>query len=77
EEDETPVVWFYTPMALPLLKVFAPAVVVYDCMDELAAFEKAPRQLLQRESALLTRADIVFTGGPSLYAARKGRHPNI
>ncbi|VTP68154.1 Uncharacterised protein [Leclercia adecarboxylata] len=46
-------------------------------MDELAAFEKAPRQLLQRESALLTRADIVFTGGPSLYEARKGRHPNI
>lgn len=77
EDDETPVVWFYTPMALPLLKVFTPAVVVYDCMDELAAFEKAPRQLLQRESALLTRADIVFTGGPSLYAARAGRHPNI
>jgi len=77
EPDETPVVWFYTPMALPLLKVFTPAIVIYDCMDELAAFEKAPRQLLQRESALLTRADIVFTGGPSLYEARKGRHPNI
>jgi len=75
--DETTVVWFYTPMALPLLKVFTPALVVYDCMDELSAFEKAPRQLLQRESALLARADIVFTGGPSLYAARQGRHPNI
>lgn len=75
--DEVSVVWFYTPMALPLLKVFTPALVVYDCMDELSAFEKAPRQLLQRESALLARADIVFTGGPSLYAARQGRHPNI
>lgn len=75
--DEVSVVWFYTPMALPLLKVFTPALVIYDCMDELSAFEKAPRQLLQRESALLARADIVFTGGPSLYAARQGRHPNI
>ncbi|HFZ8995166.1 TPA: NAD(P)-binding protein [Citrobacter freundii] len=77
EPDETSLAWFYTPMALPLLKVFTPAVVVYDCMDELAAFDKAPRQLLQRESALLTRADLVFTGGPSLYEARKGRHANI
>lgn len=76
-EDDTPIVWFYTPMALPLLTGFTPALVVYDCMDELSAFEKAPRQLVQRESALLARADIVFTGGPSLYAAKAGRHPNV
>lgn len=76
-QDDAPIVWFYTPMALPLLKVFPASVVVYDCMDELAAFDKAPRQLLQRESALLARADIVFTGGPSLYEARAGRHRNV
>ncbi|WP_413730889.1 NAD(P)-binding protein [Sodalis sp. RH22] len=76
-ENEMPIVWFYTPMALPLLAVFTPALVIYDCMDELSAFEKAPRQLMQRESALLARADIVFTGGPSLYAAKAGRHPNV
>ena len=77
DENETPLVWFYTPMALPLLAVFNPSLVIYDCMDELAAFENAPRQLLQRESALLNRADLVFTGGPSLYAAKSGRHKNI
>ncbi len=76
-KDESPVVWFYTPMALPLLTHFAPSTVVYDCMDELALFENAPRQLLQRESALLKRADVVFTGGPSLYASKKPRHPNV
>ncbi|WP_411704217.1 NAD(P)-binding protein [Edaphovirga cremea] len=76
-ENDAPIVWFYTPMALPLLSAFNPSLVVYDCMDELAAFEKAPRQLLQRESALLARADLLFTGGPSLYAAKVGRHHNI
>ncbi|WP_338563031.1 NAD(P)-binding protein [Erwinia sp. E_sp_B04_7] len=76
-EDDAPIVWFYTPMALPLLAVFTPSLVIYDCMDELAAFEHAPRQLLQRESALLTRADLVFTGGPSLYAAKVGRHSDV
>lgn len=75
-EDERPVVWFYTPMALPLLQGFNPSLVVYDCMDELAAFKNPPKQLLQRESVLLNIADLVFTGGPSLYEAKKNRHAN-
>jgi len=75
-QGEQPVVWFYTPMALPLLQNFTPSKVVYDCMDELAAFKNAPKQLLQRESALLNIADVVFTGGPSLYQSKRDRHAN-
>jgi UDP-galactopyranose mutase len=75
-EGEQPVVWFYTPMALPLLQGLHPSLVVYDCMDELAAFKNSPKQLLQRESALLNIADLVFTGGPSLYEAKRERHAN-
>ncbi|HEY0490054.1 MAG TPA: glycosyltransferase [Telluria sp.] len=75
-DDEDPIVWFYTPMALPLLQDFHPSLVVYDCMDELAAFKNSPKQLLQRETALLGIADIVFTGGPSLYEAKRERHAN-
>lgn len=71
------VVWFYTPMALPLLGRLTPAAVVYDVMDELSAFKGAPPALLQRESDLYSVADVVFTGGPSLYRAKKSRHPNV
>lgn len=67
-------VWFYSAMALPLIQQLQPSLIVYDCMDELSAFRNAPRQLLQRESALLKMADIVFTGGPSLYRAKRDRH---
>jgi hypothetical protein len=63
-------------MALPLLQGFDPALVVYDCMDELAAFKNAPKQLLQRENALLNIADLCFTGGPSLYQSKRERHAN-
>ncbi|HEY8609246.1 MAG TPA: FAD-dependent oxidoreductase [Noviherbaspirillum sp.] len=69
--------WFYTPMALPLLQELHPRLVVYDCMDELASFKNAPKQLLQRESALLKVADLVFTGGQSLYRSKRDRHPNV
>lgn len=71
------IAWFYTPMALPLLQELHPRLVIYDCMDELAAFKNAPKQLLQRENAVLKVADIVFTGGPSLYQSKKDRHPNV
>jgi len=75
-EGVRPIVWFYTPMALPLLQGLEPSLIVYDCMDELSAFKNPPKQLLQRESALLGMADVVFTGGPSLYEAKRTRHHN-
>ena len=70
-------VWFYTPMALPLLNGLSPRAVIYDCMDELSAFRNAPRQMRQRETALLKRAELVLTGGPSLYEAKRSQHDNV
>ncbi len=70
-------VWFYTPMALPLLAELTPQAVIYDCMDELSAFKNAPRQMIQREKALLKRAQLVLTGGPSLYEAKRQLHKNV
>lgn len=66
-------VWLYTPLALPLVDALQPSALVYDCMDELSAFDHAPPALLERESELLQRADLVFTGGPSLYRAKRQR----
>jgi len=69
--------WLYTPMAYPLAASLSPRGLAYDCMDELSAFRNAPRQLVQRESALFKAADLVFTGGPSLYNAKKDKHPDV
>ena len=71
------IAWFCTPMALPLLTRLAPRAVVFDCMDELASFRAAPRQMRQRETALLKIADVVFTGGPSLYEAKRALHDRV
>jgi UDP-galactopyranose mutase len=72
------IAWYYTPMALILQEALPTAsLTVYDCMDELSAFKNAPLALQQRESALMARADIVFTGGHNLYEAKKTLHHNI
>jgi glycosyltransferase involved in cell wall biosynthesis len=69
--------WYYTPMALAFTRHLVPEVTVFDCMDELAAFAGAPAALKEREAELLVRSDLVFTGGQSLYEAKRGRHPNV
>lgn len=71
------VLWFYTPMAMPFTSQLSPRAVVYDCMDELSAFQGAPPSLIQHEAQLMAAADVVFTGGRSLYLAKRDRHPNI
>lgn len=69
--------WYYTPMMLPFSDHVSAACIVYDCMDELSAFKGAPPELLVREQALLDCADLVFTGGTSLYEAKRDRHPSV
>jgi UDP-galactopyranose mutase len=69
--------WFYTPMALSFAAHLNPGVTVYDCMDELSAFLGAPRELIEREKELFRIADVIFTGGQSLYEAKRSRHPNV
>jgi glycosyltransferase involved in cell wall biosynthesis len=66
--------WYYSPMALGFSRHLRPIATIYDCMDELSAFLGAPSALRTRERELFGRADLVFTGGRSLYEAKRGRH---
>lgn len=69
--------WYYTPMALLFTEHLRPKMVVYDCMDELSAFKFAPPELKENERRLMAKADVVFTGGYSIYEAKKDHHHNI
>lgn len=69
--------WFYSPSFVPLLEVFTFNTVVYDCMDELSLFKGAPQHLIDQEKYLLANADIVFTGGKSLYESKSKLHYNV
>ncbi|HEY0432282.1 MAG TPA: glycosyltransferase family 1 protein, partial [Chitinophagaceae bacterium] len=71
------ILWYYTPMALRFTNDLAPSLVVYDCMDELSAFRFAPPELKDLERQMFEKADIVFTGGRSLYDRKKEWHHNI
>lgn len=77
QQMREPVLWYYTPMAVPFTDHLPHALVVYDCMDELSAFRGPPGELIEHEQRLLERADVVFTGGWTLYEAKRGLHPNV
>ena len=74
---KTLVRWYYTPMALAFSAHLNAAVTVYDCMDELTGFAGAPPELGEREAQLLRVADLVFTGGKSLYEAKRQQHAKV
>jgi glycosyltransferase involved in cell wall biosynthesis len=73
----TLIAWYYTPMMLPFSRDIDPDLTVFDAMDELSKFKFAPTKLIQLEQDLIDRADIVFTGGSSLYEAKKDRHERV
>lgn len=71
------VAWYYTPMMVPFSRHLDASAIIYDCMDELSKFRFAPEQLLDLEQELIARADLVFTGGASLYEAKKSLHDSV
>ena len=68
------VFWYYTPMALRFTSHFTPIASIYDCMDELSAFKGAHSELPALEKDLFRRVDLVFTGGQTLYEAKRNAH---
>ena len=70
-------IWYYTPMALGFSKHLQAKTVIFDCMDELSLFKGAPQSLMDLEAELMNKAHVVFTGGQSLYEAKRSKHDNI
>jgi UDP-galactopyranose mutase len=77
EAIRDPILWYYTPMLRAFSSHLRGSAVIYDCMDELSAFKFAPPALREMEQALLQRADLVFTGGYSLYESKRTQHPHV
>jgi glycosyltransferase involved in cell wall biosynthesis len=71
------VFWYYTPMAMAFTSDLECDLCVYDNMDELSLFRGASQELLDLENALFARCDLVFTGGMSLYEAKRHRHRSV
>jgi glycosyltransferase involved in cell wall biosynthesis len=72
-----PIRWFYNPLALAFARHVNGGPTVYDCMDELTGFKGAHPELGRWEADLPRTADVVFTGGQSLYEAKRHRHANV
>ena len=71
------IAWYYTPTAMEFTSGLDPRLTVYDCMDELSAFAGAPPSLRSNEQALFQQAQLVFTGGRSLFEAKRRQHSSV
>jgi UDP-galactopyranose mutase len=77
QEIERYVLWYYDPLAMRMTQGLAPVASVYDCMDDLSRFVDAPPDQARREAELLHSVDLVFTGGRSLFEAKRRRRADV
>lgn len=77
ENGNPAIKYYFTPMAIAYSQDTMAKCVVYDCMDELSAFKFAPAEMQDMETVLLNHADVVFTGGRSIFDAKKDRHSDV
>ena len=77
EAGPNPIVWVSSPLANYLVDAAREQLrlSVYDCMDDLASFRDGTAEMRERETHLLGLVALLFTGGFSMYEARKDRHP--
>ena len=61
--------WYDSPIALPYTYHLQAETVIFDCMEETSSPEW--------EERLFALSDLVFTGGYSLFEAKKNRHLNM
>lgn len=78
-DEDMPVLWYYSPLALGFSDHLRASAIVYDCLEQLESRDDATSELHERERTLLERADVVFTCSYGLFQRmrRTTQHPNI
>ena len=74
------VMWIYDTEAAEYLRSFQDATVVYDCVDDHAAqagVDRNPKRVVEEESRILDRADLVTVTSKKLYEMKKNKNDNV
>lgn len=75
---ERPVLWGYVPQAEVLLEALDPELVVYHCVDDIAAQEHIDAtSFLAAERRFAARADLVIASSPALAERMRGLSGNV
>jgi glycosyltransferase involved in cell wall biosynthesis len=80
-----PILWAYNPMVAPLCESMNHSLIVYHCVDDLAAVPGIPgRAVRAAEDRMIALADVIFTTSPELYRRiasaapdKTFYHPNV
>jgi glycosyltransferase involved in cell wall biosynthesis len=74
----SPVLWAYVPQAEVLLDALRPSLVVYHCVDDIAAHERIDRPSFEgAEVRYASRADLVLASAPSLVERLRPVAPGV
>ncbi len=69
--------WAFTPAFGPAAARMSPALRIYQCVDEHAAYPGAPECMDSLEEALIMQSDVILTTSRPLFESRRATHPNV
>jgi glycosyltransferase involved in cell wall biosynthesis len=73
-----PILWSYVPQAEILLEALSPSLVVYHCVDDIAAHERIDTGSFRAaESRFAARADLVLASAPELIRRMRELSPHV
>lgn len=75
---DRPVLWSYVPQAEALLDLLEPSLVVYHCVDDIAAQKGVHGPSFRdAERRFVSRADLVLASAPAIAERLRRLHPNV
>lgn len=73
-----PILWAYVPQAEVLIEALDPSLIVYHCVDDIAAHERIDTASFRAaEARFAARADLVLASAPALAARMRGFSENV
>ena len=75
---ERPILWAYVPQAEVLIDVLNPSLIIYHCVDDIAAHERIDtRSFRAAETRFAARADLVLASAPALAERLRAISSNV
>jgi len=71
------IAWYYTPEAIRYTAALRPRVTVYDCIEEFTVLQGDSAESRENEKQLMSRCDLIFTGGYCLFEAKCEQHGRV
>lgn len=78
KDNQSPILWIFSPKLKDLVGKFNEKMSIYDCVDFYSSVDPEENRMKKKQKKeFLEKVDIIFTNSPALYRLKKPLHPKV